>query len=187
MDVSQFFKFREGTKDTLKEAGICVVSKLFYFFLKSPFVLWRMSSEHIKGMKAEAKLDIEKTEKPTPFLLFLIRYILEFLLHGLIYLSVAIAPFAALYVGIDSAIGIYGSAKTFFYGFFSTLAALYYAPVLIRLIIELIEIIKKYAPIIIKYVFFPITLIYHFLSYLSGKCKFKTLKYEKKSEAPSKE
>ena len=181
MESKEFFKFKEGTQEAVVEGGLCVIEKIFYFLFKSPFVLWRMSCEHLKQIRNEAKLDIEKIDKPIPYIIFLIRYFFDFLFHALIVISVVISPIAAI---IATIVGIIDStnytASDFFSDFLGTFVAFYYAPVAIRLLIETFVIIKKYGLVILRYIFFPVVIIYYFFYYLAKKCKFKTAKYEKK-------
>ena len=182
MDSNEFFKFKEGTKEVVAEGGLCVVEKILYFLFKSPFAIWRMSCKHLKELRQEAKLDIEKIDGPLPFIVFLIRYFFDFLLHALIFISVAIAPIMAVLMTIKGVIDYhdtYSFAK-FFTDFFGTFAAFYYAPLAYRLTIEILVLIKKYGIVILRAIFFPAIILYYFCYYLAKKCKFKTAKYEKK-------
>ena len=99
-DFKELFKFREDTKDNLTEGGICVAHQIFYGLFKSPYVLWRMSCKYLRNIRNEAFLDIEKIDKPLPFITFLLRFIFDFLLQALTYISVLIAPLAAIYMTI---------------------------------------------------------------------------------------
>lgn len=185
MDATNFFKFKDGTKETVVGGALCVGEKILYYLFKSPYVLWRMSCSHLSTLRSEAKLDIDKIDKPLPFLSFLVRFILDFLFHALIFLSVILAPLTIIYSIIGGFIDIINGS--FYFSFFlsqlvMTFAGFYYAPIAIRLVVELLLIIQKYGLIICKYLFLPIIIIYHFFSYLASKCKFKTVKYEKKIE-----
>ena len=71
--------------------------------------------------------------------------------------------------------------------FVGTFAACYYAPIALRLVIELLVIVRKYGLVILRYLFFPVIVFYNFLSYLANKCKYKSEKYEKKSNDLNKE
>lgn len=185
-DFKQLFKFREDTKDNFTEGGICVAHQLFYGLFKSPYVLWRMSCKYLKNIRNEAFLDIEKIDKPLPFITFLFRFIFDFLLQALTYISVIIAPIAAIYATIRGIVIIDEHSSYhisyFFRDLIGTFAAFYYAPIALRLIIELLMLVRKYGQVILKYVFnyifFPIIVLYNFLSYLANKCKYKAEKYD---------
>ena len=185
-DFKELFKFREDTKDNLTEGGICVAHQIFYGLFKSPYVLWRMSCKYLRNIRNEAFLDIEKIDKPLPFITFLLRFIFDFLLQALTYISVLIAPLAAIYMtinGIADANSYEYSYKMahFLADFVGTFAIFYYAPIALRFVIELLVIVRKYGLVILRYLFFPVIVFYNFLSYLANKCKYKSEKYEKKS------
>ena len=189
-DFKELFKFREDTKDNLTEGGVCVAHQIFYGLFKSPYVLWRMSCKYLRNIRNEAFLDIEKIDKPLPFITFLLRFIFDFLLQALTYISVLIAPLAAIYMTItgiaDANSHEYYSYEMadFLADFVGTFAACYYAPIALRFVIELLVIVRKYGPIILKYLgylFLPFIVFFNFLRYLSNKCKYKSEKYEKKS------
>jgi hypothetical protein len=125
-------------------------------------------------------LNIEEIDGIVPYMLFLVRFVFEFLLHALIFLSIVLAPIAAIVAGI--------SEKNFG-SFVETLALMYYAPLAIRLVIEIIHLIIKYAKYIgkalifvLKYAWMPMLLIYHFFDYLQKKCSFKADKYDVRKE-----
>ena len=146
MDFKELFRFQEGTQEAAAEGGLCVLEKILYYLFKSPFAIWRMSCKHLKEIRNEAKLDIEKIDSPIPYILFLIRFTFDFLLHALIFLTFVLAPVAAIVVvvnGIVDASGTY-TIQQFFSEFFATFAAFYYAPLGIRLVIEILVIIKKF-------------------------------------------
>lgn len=196
MDFKELFKFQEGTQETVGKGGLCVVEKILYGLFKSPFAVWRMSCKHLKEIRSQARLDIEKIDSIIPFFIFIIRYIFEFLLHALIFITVVIAPLAGLYMAISGAIdgGQYYTASKFFIDLILYFAYFYYAALVLRIIIEIIELIKKYGLILIKFIlkvikliFLPAIVIYHFLSYLAKKCESKTAKYEKRIEDFKKE
>ena len=174
IDFKEIFKFREDTKPNLIEGGFCVADRIFYALFKSPYVLWRMSCKYLRDIRNEAFLDIEKIDKPLPFITFWFRFIFKFLFHALIYLSVAIAPLAATWSAIR------GITDTPILNFVGTFVAWYYAPWLLRFILELMTVAGKYGNVILKYIFFPFSIFYNFLCYLANKCKYKAESYEKR-------
>jgi hypothetical protein len=194
-DFKELFKFREDTKDNLTEGGICVAHQIFYGLFKSPYVLWRMACKYLRNIRNEAFLDIEKIDKPLPFITFLLRFIFDFLLQALTYISVLIAPLAAIYMTITGIADANSHdwayhMSDFLADFVGTFAAFYYAPIALRLVIELLVIVRKYGPVILRYLgylFLPFIVFFNFLRYLSNKCKYKSEKYEKKSNDLNKE
>lgn len=197
------FKFREDTKENFTEGGSFVAHHIFYGLFKSPYVLWRMSCKYLRNLRNEASLDIEKIDNPWPFITFWVRFIFKFLFHALIFISVVIAPIAATCAAImnftvsvfENPIGCLLSSWMVFIG---TFALFYYAPIAIRLTIELAAILVKVGPYIIKLLYSPIkfiiklvisifgiisnilSAIYNFFNYLSNKGKYKAGKYEKR-------
>jgi hypothetical protein len=175
-ELKDCFTPKEGTSESAQIAGLFVVQKVLYFLFKSPYVIWLMSCAHLRDIREQKRLNIEEIGGIVPYMLFLVRFVFEFLLHALIFLSIVLAPIAAIVAGI--------SEKNFG-SFVETLALMYYAPLAIRLVIEIIHLIIKYAKYIgkalifvLKYAWMPMLLIYHFFDYLQKKCSFKADKYD---------
>ena len=167
---------REGTSENVQVGGLFVLEKILYFLFKTPYDIWVMSCAHLRNARELKRLNIPDIGGIIPFMLFLVRFIFEFLLHALIFISVAFAPIAAIIAGI---------VQKDFSMFLMVLAGMYYAPLAIRLVIEIINLIIKYAPyigkaiiFILKYAFLPLLLISHFFDYLQKKCSFKADKYD---------
>lgn len=172
--------FKEGTGEVVAGGALYVLETILYVIFKSPFALWRMSCAYLKGMREQAKLDIEKIDKPLPFILFLVRFIFDFLLHAAIFLTVIVAPIAAIYVTIVGMNAECYKGWMFFRDLFGTFAVFYYATWAIRLVIELLKVVVKYAPVILGIIFYPFAIIRNFFKYLMKKAEFKAVKYEKK-------
>lgn len=179
-ELKDCFTPREGASKNAQSAGLFVVQKVLYFLFKSPYVIWLMSCAHLRDIREQKRLNIEEIGGIVPYMLFLVRFVFEFLLHALIFLSIVLAPIAAIVAGI--------SEKNFG-SFVETLALMYYAPLAIRLVIEIIHLIIKYAKYIgkalifvLKYAWMPMLLIYHFFDYLQKKCSFKADKYDVRKE-----
>ena len=175
-ELKDCFTPKEGTSESVQIAGLFVVQKVLYFLFKSPYVIWLMSCAHLRDIREQKRLNIEEIGGIVPYMLFLVRFVFEFLLHALVFLSIVLAPIAAIVAGI--------SEKNFG-SFVETLALMYYAPLAIRLVIEIIHLIIKYAKYIgkalifvLKYAWMPMLLIYHFFDYLQKKCSFKADKYD---------
>ena len=175
-ELKDYFTPREGASENAQIAGLFTVEKVLYFLFKTPYELWLMSCVHLRNLREQKRLNISDIGGIVPFMIFLVRFIFEFLLHALIFLSVVLAPIAAIVAGL---------AETDFSTFLGTLAAMYYAPLAIRLVIEIIHLIIKYAKyigkallFILKYAWMPMLLIYHFFDYLQKKCSFKADKYD---------
>lgn len=175
-ELKDYFTPREGASENAQIAGLFTVEKVLYFLFKTPYELWLMSCVHLRNLREQKRLNISDIGGIVPFMIFLVRFIFEFLLHALIFLSVVLAPIAAIVAGL---------AETDFSTFLGTLAAMYYAPLAIRLVIEIIHLIIKYASyikmaliFILKYPFMVLLLIYHFFDYLQKKCSFKADKYD---------
>jgi hypothetical protein len=179
-ELKDCFTPKEGTSESAQIAGLFVVQKVLYFLFKSPYVIWLMSCAHLRDIREQKRLNIEEIGGIVPYMLFLVRFVFEFLLHALIFLSIVLAPIAAIVAGIGG--------KSFG-AFVGTLAAMYYAPLAIRLVIETINLIIKYAKYIgkalifvLKYAWMPLLVIYHFFDYLQKKCAFKAEKYDVRKE-----
>ncbi len=172
--------FKEGTGAVVAGGALSVLETILYVIFKSPFALWRMSCAHLKEMREQAKLDIEKIDKPLPFILFLVRLVFDFLLHAAIFLTVVIAPIAAIYVTIVGMDAECYKGWMFFRDLFGTFAVFYYATWAIRLVIELLKVVVKYAPVILGIIFYPFAVICNFFKYLMKKAAYKAEKYEKK-------
>ena len=175
-ELKDYFTPREGASENAQIAGLFTVEKVLYFLFKTPYELWLMSCVHLRNLREQKRLNISDIGGIVPFMIFLVRFIFEFLLHALIFLSVVLAPIAAIVAVL---------AETDFSTFLGTLAAMYYAPLAIRLVIEIIHLIIKYASyikmaliFILKYPFMVLLLIYHFFDYLQKKCSFKADKYD---------
>jgi len=189
MDFKKEFKDwitpREGTRENAQVGGLFVCEKILYFLFKTPYDIWTMSCAYLRDLREKKRLNIPDIGGIIPFMLFLVRFIFEFLLHALVFLSVVLAPIAAIIAGI--------AAKDFSM-FLMVLAGMYYAPLAIRLVIEIIALIIKYAPylgkaiiFLLKYAFLPILLFYHLFDYLQKKCAFKAEKYDVRKEELHKE
>lgn len=113
-----------------------------------------------------------------------LRFIFKFLFYALIYITVLIAPIAAVYATTKGIIDNHShyEASIFFIDLIGIFALFYYAPWALRILIELLVIAGKYGFVILKYLFLPIIVFYNFLSYLANKCKYKAEKYEKNSK-----
>lgn len=113
-----------------------------------------------------------------------LRFIFKFLFYALIYITVLIAPIAAVYATTKGIIDNHShyEASIFFRDLIGTFALFYYAPWALIILIELLVIAGKYGFVILKYLFLPIIVFYNFLSYLANKCKYKAEKYEKNSK-----
>lgn len=179
-ELKDCFTPKEGTSESAQIAGLFVVQKVLYFLFKSPYVIWLMSCAHLRDIRGQKRLNIEEIGGIVPYMLFLVRFVFEFLLHALIFLSIVLAPIAAIVAGI--------SEKNFG-SFVETLALMYYAPLAIRLVIETIHLFIKYAKYIgkalifvLKYAWMPLLVIYHFFDYLQKKCAFKAEKYDVRKE-----
>lgn len=175
-ELKDCFTPKEGTSESAQIAGLFVVQKVLYFLFKSPYVIWLMSCAHLRDIREQKRLNIEEIGGIVPYMLFLVRFVFEFLLHALIFLSIVLAPIAAIVAGVG---------EKDFGSFVETLALMYYAPLAIRLVIETIHLIIKYAPyifkaliFILKYSWMPLLVIYHFFDYLQKKCSFKADKYD---------
>ena len=175
-ELKDCFTPKEGTSESAQIAGLFVVQKVLYFLFKSPYVIWLMSCAHLRDIREQKRLNIEEIGGIVPYMLFLVRFVFEFLLHALIFLSIVLAPIAAIVAGVG---------EKDFGSFVETLALMYYAPLAIRLVIETILLIIKYAPyifkaliFILKYSWMPLLVIYHFFDYLQKKCSFKADKYD---------
>lgn len=175
-ELKDYFTPREGASENAQIAGLFTVEKVLYFLFKTPYELWLMSCVYLRNLREQKRLNISDIGGIVPFMIFLVRFIFEFLLHALIFLSVVLAPIAAIVAGLS---------ETDFSTFLETLAAMYYAPLAIRLVIETINLIIKYASyikmaliFILKYPFMVLLLIYHFFDYLQKKCSFKADKYD---------
>jgi hypothetical protein len=175
-ELKDYFTPREGASENAQIAGLFTVEKVLYFLFKTPYELWLMSCVYLRNLREQKRLNISDIGGIVPFMIFLVRFIFEFLPHALIFLSVVLAPIAAIVGGL---------AETDFSTFLGTLAAMYYAPLAIRLVIETINLIIKYASyikmaliFILKYPFMVLLLIYHFFDYLQKKCSFKADKYD---------
>ena len=178
-ELKDCFTPKEGTSESAQIAGLFVVQKVLYFLFKSPYVIWLMSCAHLRDIREQKSLNIEEIGGIVPYMLFLVRFVFEFLLHALIFLSIVLAPIAAIVAGVA------GFQEKDFSTFLGVLAGMYYAPLAIRLVIEIIHLIIKYAKyigkallFILKYAWMPMLLIYHFFDYLQKKCSFKADKYD---------
>lgn len=177
-ELKDYFTPREGASENAQIAGLFTVEKVLYFLFKTPYELWLMSCVHLRNLREQKRLNISDIGGIVPFMIFLVRFIFEFLLHALIFLSVVLAPIAAIVGGL-------AQQDFSFSTFLGVLAGMYYAPLAIRLVIEIIHLIIKYAPYIVKALIFilkyplmPMLLIYHFFDYLLKKCSFKADKYD---------
>ena len=175
-ELKDYFTPREGASENAQIAGLFTVEKVLYFLFKTPYELWLMSCVHLRNLREQKRLNISDIGGIVPFMIFLVRFIFEFLLHALIFLSVVLAPIAAIVGGL---------AGNDFSTFLGVLAGMYYVPLAIRLVIEIIHLIIKYASyikmaliFILKYPFMVLLLIYHFFDYLQKKCSFKADKYD---------
>lgn len=175
-ELKDCFTPKEGTSKNAQIAGLFVVQKVLYFLFKTPYVIWVMSCAHLRDVRDQKRLNIQEIGGIVPYMIFLVRFVFEFLLHALIFLSVVLAPIAAIVAGFQ---------EKDFGTFLGVLAGMYYAPLAIRLVIEIIHLIIKYAQYIIKALIFilkyplmPMLLIYHFFEYLQKKCSFKADKYD---------
>lgn len=175
-ELKDYLTPREGASENAQIAGLFTVEKVLYFLFKTPYELWLMSCVHLRNLREQKRLNISDIGGIVPFMIFLVRFIFEFLLHALIFLSVVLAPIAAIVGGL---------AENDFSTFLGVLAGMYYAPLAIRLVIEIIHLIIKYASyikmaliFILKYPFMVLLLIYHFFDYLQKKCSFKADKYD---------
>ena len=94
--------FKEGTGAVVAGGALSVLETILYVIFKSPFAIWRMSCAHLKEMREQAKLDIEKIDKPLPFILFLVRLIFDFLLHAAIFLTQRFSSLSSLLLSQQS-------------------------------------------------------------------------------------
>jgi hypothetical protein len=179
-ELKDYFTPREGASENAQIAGLFTVEKVLYFLFKTPYELWLMSCVYLRNLREQKRLNISDIGGIVPFMIFLVRFIFEFLLHALIFLSVVLAPIAAIVGGL---------AEKDFSTFLGVLAGMYYAPLAIRLVIETINLIIKYAKYIgkalifvLKYAWMPLLVIYHFFDYLQKKCAFKAEKYDVRKE-----
>lgn len=175
-ELKDCFTPREGASKNAQSAGLFVVQKVLYFLFKTPYEIWLMSCTYLRNAREQKRLNIEEIGGIVPYMIFLVRFVFEFLLHAIIFLSVVLAPIAAI---------VFGVKEKDFSTFLGVLAGMYYAPLAIRLVIEIIHLIIKYAPYIIKALIFilkyplmPMLLIYHFFDYLQKKCSFKADNYD---------
>lgn len=173
------FTPREGTQKNVFDAAKSIVENVVYYLFKSPYVVWTMSARELAKLRNNNLLDIIEIENEgsnIPYALYLFRFFVYFLLHAIIYVLVVIAPFAALYAAYDAN---YQKTEAFIFTFISC----YYGVLPLRLMVSAIHgVALKYALPILKYIFFPVLIIYHFFDYLNNKCKFKSLKYAKNIE-----
>lgn len=175
-ELKDYFTPREGVAENAKVGGLFVVEKILYFLFKTPYDIWLMSCAHLRNIREQKRLNIPDIGGIIPFMVFLVRFVFEFLLHALIFLSIVLAPVVAVAIAIS---------EQDFPTFFGVLVVMYYAPPAIRLVIEIINLIIKYAPyifkaliFILKYAWMPVLLIYHAFDYLQKKCSFKAENYD---------
>jgi hypothetical protein len=74
-----------------------------YFIFLTPFNLWVKATKRLSHQKEAGGLEISKITGLWPFLSFLKRFILDFLIDGIIFLSYILAPLIFIFLLINDA------------------------------------------------------------------------------------
>lgn len=103
---------------------------IIYFLFLVPFNLWKKATIRLSEQRESGAISIAGITSLWPFLSFLKRFILEFLIDGLIFLSYILGIIVAIVLGIVS-----GS----FIAFLGMLVGLYFAPIPLSLLRDVIQ------------------------------------------------
>jgi hypothetical protein len=119
---------------TLKDHIINALIHFFYnffvnFIFLTPFKLWVKATERLSYQRDEGGLEISKITGMWPFLSFLKRFILDFLIDGFIFITYFISPLIFLY-SLSQGEGM---------GSFAILIGGYYLPLLLSLYRDFIQ------------------------------------------------
>ena len=103
----------------LADAALHFLYRIVYFLFIMPFDLWRKAVARLSKQRQEKSLDITKIETQWPFLSFIKRFTLDFLIDGLIF----IVPL------IMVIILIFGCMDDFLMGIFSFIGSYFVLPI----------------------------------------------------------
>ena len=103
----------------LADAALHFLYRIVYFLFIMPFDLWRKAVARLSKQRQEKSLDITKIETQWPFLSFIKRFTLDFLIDGLIF----IVPL------IMVIILIFGCMDDFLMGIFSFIGSYFILPI----------------------------------------------------------
>ena len=103
----------------LADAALHFLYRIVYFLFIMPFDLWRKAVARLSKQRQEKSLDITKIETQWPFLSFIKRFTLDFLIDGLIF----IVPL------IMVIILILGCMDDFLMGIFSFIGSYFVLPI----------------------------------------------------------
>ena len=102
-----------------------------YFLFLTPFNLWAKATVRLAKQKEEGGLSISKITGLWPFLSFLKRFMLDFLIDGFIFITYILAPIIFIFVVIKGA--------PFVESFLAIIIGGYYAPIWLSLWRDLIQ------------------------------------------------
>jgi len=98
----------------LADAALHFLYRIVYFLFIMPFDLWRKAVARLSKQRQEKSLDITKIETQWPFLSFIKRFTLDFLIDGLIFIVplimiiiLIVGCMGDFFMGILSFIGSY--------------------------------------------------------------------------------